>query len=321
MTDREKIVSTMSQWVGYSTSNGGRNKIIDIYNSYTPLPRGYKVKYDDNWCAVTVSAAAIQAGLSDKVPIECSCGQMINIAIKNGIWVDDDAYIPQPGDILLFDWQDSGAGNNTGWPDHVGLVESVTAGYIITIEGNTLVNGERAVGRRKTALNGKFIRGFITPKYNEVEKVKIMGTLDGANDTMCGGWVYDGTNKRYEVHVYLYNSTGNVVTAYNGIIADEERADLKPAGIGDGKHAYTFVHNFIDDVPAGKYIVRAYAIAADNSNPCLGEKQIEVRARSQHQDYNPIKESRERLRKALETTEETKGILENLIKYWDENPI
>lgn len=33
MTDREKILSIMKQWIGYSTSNGGRNKIIDIYNS------------------------------------------------------------------------------------------------------------------------------------------------------------------------------------------------------------------------------------------------------------------------------------------------
>jgi hypothetical protein len=52
-------------WLGWSESNGRHRQIIDIYNSYKPLAQGYKVKYTDQWCDVTVSAAAIKAGIKD----------------------------------------------------------------------------------------------------------------------------------------------------------------------------------------------------------------------------------------------------------------
>ena len=52
---RQKVVSIMESWVGWSESNGKFKKIIDIYNNHKPLPRGYKVKYTDEWCATTVS--------------------------------------------------------------------------------------------------------------------------------------------------------------------------------------------------------------------------------------------------------------------------
>lgn len=38
--------------------------IIDLYNTQKPLPVGYKRSTPDEWCAATVTAAGMQAGLS-----------------------------------------------------------------------------------------------------------------------------------------------------------------------------------------------------------------------------------------------------------------
>ena len=45
---REKLVSTAKGWLGLRESNGSYKKIVDLYNSVKPLPRGYRVKYRDN---------------------------------------------------------------------------------------------------------------------------------------------------------------------------------------------------------------------------------------------------------------------------------
>ena len=120
------------------------------------------MKYTDAYCATTVSAAAIQAGFDDIIPLECGCGQMIELAKKMGIWQENDAYVPEPGDIVMYDWQDNGVGDNTGWPDHVGMVETVAGNIEPVIEGN--MSGG-VVGRRNLQVNGRYIRGYILPKY------------------------------------------------------------------------------------------------------------------------------------------------------------
>jgi hypothetical protein len=86
---------------------------------------------------------------------------MIDLAKKMSIWVENDAYIPKIGDILMYDWQDNGSGDNTGSSDHVGIVVSVSNGKIKVIEGNM----NDAVGYRTISVNGKYIRGYICPKF------------------------------------------------------------------------------------------------------------------------------------------------------------
>lgn len=162
MGSRQAMIAKMQSWIGKNEVDGSFREIIDIYNSHTPRARGYKLKYSDEWCAGTVSAAAIATGNTNAVPLEVSCHYMIEGAKAKGIWVENDAYVPQGGDIILYDWQDSGAGDNTGNPDHVGVVEYTSGGVIHVIEGN---NGEK-VARRKLSVNGRYIRGFIVPKYS-----------------------------------------------------------------------------------------------------------------------------------------------------------
>lgn len=61
-----------------------------------------------------------------------------------------------------FNLNDNGVGDNTGSADHIGIVVSVSGGVIKVIEGNK----SNAVGYRDLAVNGKYIRGFVTPKYS-----------------------------------------------------------------------------------------------------------------------------------------------------------
>lgn len=162
MGSRQAMVAKMQSWIGKNEADGSFREVIDIYNSHTPRARGYKLQYSDEWCAGTVSAAAIATGNTDAVPLEVSCHYMIEGAKAKGIWVENDGYVPQGGDIILYDWQDSGAGDNTGNPDHVGVVEYTSGGVIHVIEGNK----GRKVARRELSVNGRYIRGFIVPKYS-----------------------------------------------------------------------------------------------------------------------------------------------------------
>ena len=158
---RAKVVETATTWLGCKESDGSHRQIIDVYNSHTPRARGYKVKYTDAWCATFVSAVGIKCGLTDIMPAECSCSKMITLYKNLGRWQESDTYVPRAGDLVMYDWQDSGKGDNKGNPNHVGIVESVRGGMILVIEGNY---GD-SVAYREIPVNGKYIRGFCLPDY------------------------------------------------------------------------------------------------------------------------------------------------------------
>lgn len=173
MATREQIVKQAQAWLGLNEKDGSFKVIIDTYNAHKPLARGYKVKYTDEWCATFVSACAIKCNATDIIPTECSCEKMTELFKAKGAWVENDAYTPKAGDIIFYHWKDTGAGDTTGRANHVGIVENVVGSTITVIEGN---KGE-AVARRKIAVNGKYIRGYGVPKYQEekerVNKVQI----------------------------------------------------------------------------------------------------------------------------------------------------
>ena len=158
---RKKYVDYAITYLGCRESDGSHKKIIDLYNSHTPLAQGYRMKYTDAWCACFVSAMAIGAGLTDIIPLEVSCGRYITLAKQKGIWVEDDSYTPQMGDLILYDWDDTGAGDAANGADHIGIVVSVSGKTIKVIEGN---NGD-AVAYRTIQVNGRYIRGYVTPEY------------------------------------------------------------------------------------------------------------------------------------------------------------
>ena len=156
----QDVLDVMRSWLGYSEANGKYKQIIDLYNSHKPLARGYAVQYDDEWCDTTVSAAAIKAGAVDLIGTECGCEQHVKIFQSKGIWIEDGTITPQPGDIILYNWDD-GTQPNDGYSDHIGYVESVSGNTITCIEGN---KGE-AVARRTLKVGNGNIRGYARPKY------------------------------------------------------------------------------------------------------------------------------------------------------------
>lgn len=163
MYSRDVIVQKMQSWLGCKEGDAVHKHIIDTYNAHKPLAQGYKVKYTDAWCATTVSSAFIECGYTAIMPTECSCNRMIKLLQQKGIWIENDAYIPKPGDIIFYDWQDSGVGENTGTSEHVGIVEKCVDNVITVIEGNK----NDGVERRTIKVNGKYIRGFGAPKFDE----------------------------------------------------------------------------------------------------------------------------------------------------------
>lgn len=158
---RAQFVETAKTYLGCKESDGSHKKIIDLYNSQKPLPVGYKVSYTDYWCATFVSAVAVKLGLTDIILPECSCSRMIALYQKAGRWTENDAYVPNPGDLIMYDWQDSGVGDNMGAPDHVGIVVGVAGSTITVIEGNK----SDAVGYRELKVNGLYIRGYCLPDF------------------------------------------------------------------------------------------------------------------------------------------------------------
>ena len=156
----QDVLNVMRGWLGYSEYNGKFKQIIDLYNSVRPLPRGYAVKYTDEWCDTTVSAAGIKAGAQDLIGRECGCEQHINIFKKLGIWIEDGTVVPKPGYIILYNWGDYSQPNN-GVADHIGIVESVSGRTITVIEGNK----NMSVERRSIPVGWGYIRGYAAPKY------------------------------------------------------------------------------------------------------------------------------------------------------------
>ena len=184
---RDKVVAQAQSWIGKKESDGSHREIIDVYNSHKPLARNYAVKYTDAWCATFVSAVAIKCGVTDILPTECGCEQMIGLFKKLGEWVENDAHVPSSGDVIFYDWQDSGSGDDTGGADHVGIVEKVTQNTITVIEGNY----SDSVKRRKLQVNGKYIRGFGVPRYadSKEETPTQTKTVDElAREVIDGKW-------------------------------------------------------------------------------------------------------------------------------------
>lgn len=162
---RKKVVATATKYLFFNEADGSHKQIIDIYNSYRPLARGYAVQYDDPWCATFVSAVAILLNYTNIIPIECSCAKMIDLCQERNIWIEDDSYTPKPGDIIFYDWNDDGKADCTGHPEHVGFVAKIEVSNITVIEGNY----NHSVRYRKIAINGKYIRGYGVPLYGTAE--------------------------------------------------------------------------------------------------------------------------------------------------------
>lgn len=189
---RNEIAEYTKKYIGVVQGTAQHKAIIDGYNQITPLPRGYKVKTSDAWCATFVSF--VFSKFTKNFPFECSCSKMLEKAKTQGIFVENDDYTPNIGDVILYDWDDGGKNDCVGSPDHVGIVTNINENTITVIEGNK----NKKVDTRTIQINGRYIRGYITPIYN------VVYTPDNsADDWAAEAWtkattagVMDGTNPR-----------------------------------------------------------------------------------------------------------------------------
>lgn len=223
---RTKLVAQAQKWAGLREDNGTFKVIIDTYNSHKPLARGYELKYTDEWCSGFASACAIACGATDIIPTEVGCGKHIDLFKKMNIWIENDAYVPAPGDYIFYYWKDNGNGDCVSGASHVGIVEKVENGYITVIEGNYA----GGVNRRSIKLNAKYIRGFGVPKYDTDEMDKpIEDVTEDPVVTLkfkIGDIVMFGGNKHY---TSANSSSGSAVKASKAKITSVYKT---------GKHPY-----------------------------------------------------------------------------------
>ena len=162
-----KLIDQATSWLGYDEKKNKKFKeIVDIYNSYKPLARDTKGEYEEAWCTTFVTASAIKSDMVDIMPRERICRYMIDQYKELGLWVENDAYVPKPGDLILYDWEDNGKGDCTGAPNHIGIVVKVENGIITDIEGNNNDKYGHPVSYRTVSVNGRYIRGFMTPRFD-----------------------------------------------------------------------------------------------------------------------------------------------------------
>lgn len=160
---RAGMVSLAESYVGCVRGDSKHKEIVNIFN--TVQPDGWPMNYTAAWCATFVSALAIKKFGKDKAktyfPLSANCKNIINRSKEKGIWVENDAYVPSPGDWIIYDWDDNGVGEDTTGYNHVGIVKSVANGKITVIEGNK--NDKCAT--REIKVNDRYTRGFVHPKY------------------------------------------------------------------------------------------------------------------------------------------------------------
>lgn len=255
---RAKVVSVAEQYIGCKESDGSHRKIIDVYNSYLPLARNYKVTYTDAWCATFVSAISILCGLTDIMPTECGCGAMIQLYQKLGRWVEKDDYIPNLGDLIMYDWNDSGSGDCVGYPEHVGIIVSVNNNVIKVIEGNY----NNVVNYRTLSVNDKFIRGYCIPNY-ESKSNKVVSTQQ-TTTTLNKTVKWTGFVTAKELNVRTWAGIENKLVSFSPLKQNKEVGVCDSLKDSDGAIWYYIKYNNKYGFVSSKYIQKKVEATSNN---------------------------------------------------------
>ncbi len=175
------------------------DKVVNIYNSINPLPRGYKLQYSDAWCASYVSAVLHLCGY-DAIA-ECSCVVMTKRAKELGLW-KTSAYKPQVGDIIMYDW------NNNNVPNHTGIITDVINNTLTVIEGNK----SGAIGYRTLNITSKYIEGYIVPPYDKSANMshtelleRVYKSIDDIVSGIIKGDFGNGDTRKESLYKYFQN--------------------------------------------------------------------------------------------------------------------
>lgn len=149
----QAVIQEASKYVGVVKGSSSHRHIIDGYNRHRPLPMGYHVTYQDDWCDTFVTFIADQVGAAAFIGRECGVARHVQIFKQLGIWLGRQE--PQLGDIIVFDW------DGNAWGDHIGYVAQVQGEVVTTIEGNS----SNRVARRQYVWHDGRIMGYARPNY------------------------------------------------------------------------------------------------------------------------------------------------------------
>ncbi|MEV4172455.1 CHAP domain-containing protein [Nonomuraea sp. NPDC049709] len=146
---RSTIVTVAQGQLGNAARNhesplgSGCNYYTGYFRSWKPsagCPYSDGVQWrDSDWCADFVKYVWRNAGVEHADVPEGDGGTLTGWAasfkdygVQYGTWhTRSSGYTPQPGDALVFDWEQNGD------IDHVGIVTSATSTTVYTIEGNS----------------------------------------------------------------------------------------------------------------------------------------------------------------------------------------
>ena len=225
---RNKYINMAKSYLGSNEGGAKHKEIVDTYNTISPLPVGYTLQYDDEWCAGYVSAMAQLCDLTDIILPECSCTRMIALYEAVGGWVESDSYTPKPGDLIMYDWDDtSGSNDNTGGPEHVGIVVSCDSGTITVIEGNK----SNTVEYREVSVNGTYIRGFCLPDYAS----RASGSTEPLTFVTGNRYLTQAEMKTNAIYIWDYlGSRGWTRNAVAGLLGNMETESTINPGIWQG---------------------------------------------------------------------------------------
>jgi hypothetical protein len=167
MSSAAKVLKIARAEIGYKESPANSNK--------TKYGKEYGMN-SQPWCAMFVWWVFKHAGCPElfyggKKSAYCPTIADYYIAKKQTVSKGSG----KAGDIVLFDWNDS------GMSDHIGIIEKKNAdGSYTTIEGNTAVGNDSNGGKvmRRTRYQ-KDISWICRPKYTEKEDAKEQLKVDG----------------------------------------------------------------------------------------------------------------------------------------------
>ena len=140
-------------------------------------PNSNKVKYNTwyygqevsgsayPWCVVFVQWCFDQAGDRTLLPVlTASCGTLKRYSEQAGQWVKGSY---QPGDVVIMNF------SGTQDTEHMGIVESVQDGAVVTIEGNTSSGNsgsqDNGGGVYRKTRSLRYVLGAHRPKFVPIE--------------------------------------------------------------------------------------------------------------------------------------------------------
>lgn len=271
--------STAAEFVAVAQAEIGTQGPEDQRNKYT-LWRGAINGYPDEgygypWCATFVSWCMNEVGgFGEEVYPSASCNVMW--ANSKGVkHTDTTSYIPQPGDIIFYDY---GSTNSTSALDHVGIVESydAQAGIVYTIEGNY----SNAVSRVERPYLSNDICGYITPTFeqNNIPVGAVTSVSVSGDSIKVKGWAIDKDTPQQSVTIHVYIG-GNYD---NGGVGHVVLADKLDRTIGNAYEMGNY-HGINHSFTVTKYGIQdVYVYAIDTENPnmniFLGKYTVDVAA-------------------------------------------